>query len=134
MKLFSVFLGLGLFLVSCGPNDDNSKEKTKELLNQGQWELVSSEKKTTRFQSGLKFSEDKQVFYVDSQGHIIPPHHKNEYSVSGDTLKIVDYRYEPQIIYDQGTDILIIKELNEEKMVLEAIHPEGPNELVFEKR
>src|SRR5690554_8216915 len=71
MKLFSIFLFLSLFFTSCA-NNANEKENIKKLLKTGEWKLVSSDKKFNHFQSGLKFSPDKQVFFMDSQGYVIP--------------------------------------------------------------
>lgn len=132
MKLFSIFLFLSLFFTSCA-NNANEKEDIKKLLKTGEWKLVSSDKKFNHFQSGLKFSPDKQVFFLDSQGYVIPPHHKQVYEVSGDTLMIIDYKYEPQILYERGTFILLIKELTEEEFVGELIHPDKGNVLKFKQ-
>lgn len=133
MKLFSIFLALCFLLTSCGDNADANKKNTKSLLKKGEWRLTSSEKTFSQFQSGLKFSPDKQVFLLDSQGYVIPPHHKQIYNLSGDTLTIVDYKYEPQFIFERGTFILLIKELTEDEFIAELIHPDKGNVLRFKK-
>ena|SRR5690554_887737 len=124
---------VGILFISCKEDRNASHKKSaEEILNQGTWRLMESEEPFKRFQSGLKFSADQQVFNVDSQGQVVVPSHKRIYSIHDDTLKMVDYRYEERFVYSRGTDILLIKELNEDKMVLNALHPEGPNQLIFE--
>lgn len=125
---------VSVFMVSCKEQTDSSRDKSiEESLHQGEWRIVSADKPFIRFQEGLKFSEDKQVFNIDSQGQVVSPTHERLYSVIGDTLKIVDYKFEERFIYSRGTDLLIIEELTKDKMVLKAIHPEGPINLIFEK-
>jgi len=132
MRIF-IFILVGIFLVSCKEEVDSSHDQSvEEHLNAGEWRLVSSEKPFIRFKNGLKFSVDKQVFIIDSQGQIVSPTHERIYTVIGDTLKIIDYRYEQQSLFSRGTDILIIEELTDDKMVLKAIHPLEANELIFE--
>ena len=129
-----MFILLCVFMTSCKEEVDSSREQSREdNLNEGEWRIISTDKPFKRFQNGLKFSEDKQVFNIDSQGRIVSPHHERLYSLIGDTLKIIDYRYEERFLFSRGTDILIIEELTEDRMVLEVLHPEGPNKLIFEK-
>jgi hypothetical protein len=123
-----------LFFVSCNEQIDLSRDKDVEkILSDGDWRVVEAEKPFTRFQSGLKFSDNNQVFMIDSQGQAIIPMQERLYEISGDTLKIVDYRYEDRFIYSRGTEILLIEELSNKKMVLNVIHPAGPNKLTLEK-
>jgi hypothetical protein len=131
---FLMLILAGLFFISCKEEMGSSRHKDVEaILNDGNWRLVESEQPFTRFQEGLKFSEDNQVFMIDSQGQLVMPMHKRLYTVLEDTLKLVDYRYEDRFIYSRGTDILIIEELTADEMVLKAIHPNGPNKLIFHK-
>lgn len=130
---FLTFIIIGLLFVSCKEGTDSSRDKDVfDILNDGSWRLVESEKPFKRFQNGLKFSEDNQVFMIDSQGQIVVPMHERLFTISGDTLKMVDYRYEDRFIFSRGTDILLIEELTSERLVLNAIHPEGPNKLILE--
>lgn len=122
MRILVITL-IGLFLGACTGNEKTDKTKIIENLTHGEWRIKDSEEPFLRFDSGLKFSSDKQVFFLDSQGHVIPPHHEHIFTVHGDTLKIVDYKYEPHLIFEEGTDVLLIKELTKEKLVLEALHP-----------
>lgn len=101
-------------------------------MNGGNWKFIESEKPFKEFQAGLKFSEDKQVFDVDSQGQIVIPLHERIYSISSDTLKIIDARYVDRFLHERGTLIFIIKELNNERIVLNVVQPEGPNKLIFD--
>lgn len=124
---------VGLFFISCKEQAGSSVERDVEgILNNGDWRLVASDKTFKRFQEGLKFSEDNQVFNIDSQGQVVVPMHERLYSISGDTLKFVDYRYEERFIFSRGTDIFLIEELTNKRMVLNVIHPDGPNKLILE--
>lgn len=130
---FIITILVGVSLLSCKDEVGSSSEKKADkILSSGEWRLVDSEHSFYRFQEGIKFSEDRQVFYIDSQGRTVAPLHEIIYSLSGDTLKIVDYKYEQRFLFSKGTDILIIEELTENEMILNAIHPEGPNKLIFE--
>ena len=133
MRIF-MFILVSVFIISCKEQVDSSREQgIEEILNEGEWRIESTEKPFLRFLEGLKFSEDKQVFNIDSQGRVVSSTHERLYSIIGDTLKIVDFKFEDRFLYARGTDILIIEELTEDKMVLEALHPEGPNKLIFKK-
>lgn len=103
------------------------------LLQDGSWELTSTQERSKRYRYGMHFSEDKQLFYLDSQGHIIPPHSEIIYAVSGDTMRVVDYKYEEKFIHEKGTDIYVIQKLNNDELTLEALFPEE-NVLEFRKR
>jgi|SRR5690554_86292 len=130
---FFIFILVSIFITSCKEEVNSSRDQSvEENLMSGEWRLVSSEEPFERFQKGLKFSPDKQVFSIDSQGRIVSTSHEKLFSVIQDTLKIIDYKFEERFIYDRGTDILLIEELTSDKMVLTAIHPEGPNKLIFE--
>lgn len=130
---FLILILVGLTFSSCKEQMDSSREKDlAEVLNSGNWKLVSSEQPYKRFQSGLKFSEDNQVFDVDSQGQIVVLMHPRLYNISSDTLTLVDYRYEERFIYSRGTANFLIEELNEERIVLKVLPPEEPNKLIFE--
>ena len=129
---FFILIFIGIFFTSCNEgNKVSNEQKIEATLLKGEWKLVSTEKPFLRFQSGLKFSDDGQVFNIDSQGHIVPPHHDRIYKIYGDTLSFVDYKYLEKVRYEQGTDILIIKKLTDKEMVLKLIHPGIPNELTF---
>ncbi|HLV41502.1 MAG TPA: hypothetical protein VKY37_04425 [Brumimicrobium sp.] len=133
MRIF-MFILVSVFILSCKEQVDSSRyQSVEENLSDGEWRIVSTDKSFNRFQKGLKFSPDRQVFNIDSQGRAIFSSHERIYSVTDDTLKIVDYKYEDQFLNTKGTDILIIKELTNKKMVLEALYPQGPVQLVLEK-
>ena len=129
---FLLFLFIGLFFTSCQEEVISTDEENIESkLLKGEWALIGSEKPFNRFQSGLKFSEDEQVFNIDSQGHVVPPHAERIYKIYGDTLALIDYKYHERKRYEKGTDILLIKKLDDKEMVLKVIHPNAPNELIF---
>ncbi|MBW7866705.1 MAG: hypothetical protein H3C31_00100 [Brumimicrobium sp.] len=129
---FLILLFSFLFLFSCTNHSENKPIDKRQLLLQGEWRLVQSDKPFKIFRVGMKFSEDSHVFAIDSQGHTIPPTHEIEYSIQEDTLKIVDYKYDVNTIYEKGTIIFIIKEISQDKLVLEMLHPDTPNQLIFE--
>lgn len=123
---------IGIVLTSCNEKDViSSKQSVEETLLDGEWRLVSTQKPFDRFQNGLKFSKDGQVFNIDSQGKVVPPHHERIYRVYGDTLSFIDYKYLKKARYNKGTDILLIDKLTEDEMVLKVIHPGKPNVLTF---
>ncbi|WP_123776113.1 hypothetical protein [Brumimicrobium aurantiacum] len=129
-----LFSGSILLFASCDFEAGGSNEiETEEILETGRWKLIESDKVFKNFQSGLKFSKDNQVFSIDSQGGYVASPHERIYTLSADTLRIIDYRYEPNFLYEKGTNILLIKELTEDKLILESIHPEPNAKLSFEK-
>lgn len=122
---------IGLF--SCQEESNiSTDQKIEEILNKGDWRITSTEYEFKRFSTGLKFSEDSQVFNVDSQGQIVVPSHERIYSIYGDTLKFVDYKYEERFLFSKGTDLLLIEKISEDELILNAIHPKGPNRITFE--
>ncbi len=129
---FLLLISIGIFFTSCHEEATVSdEENVVTQLLKGEWILMATEKPIKRFQSGLKFSEDNQVFNIDSQGHVVPPHAERIYKIYGDTLAFIDYKYLEHKRYEKGTDILLIKKLNDDEMVLKVIHPDASNELTF---
>ncbi|WP_159038647.1 hypothetical protein [Brumimicrobium mesophilum] len=130
---FLLLMFSGLLFLSCSEQAGSFVERDREdILDDGNWILVESEMPFDRFQSGLKFSSDNQVFNVDSQGQVVVPMHERLYSISGDTLKFIDYRFEERFLFSRGTDIFLIEELTNDRLILNVIHPEGPNQLILE--
>ncbi|WP_133122190.1 hypothetical protein [Brumimicrobium salinarum] len=130
---FHFILLFFVLLISC-TNEKSNIDNVKEQLMDGSWRLVESEQPFKRFHSGLKFSQDGQVFNVDSQGRIVVPLHERMFYIASDTLKLIDYKYESKFLETNGTELLLIEELNEEELVLNIIYPIGPNKLTFQKQ
>lgn len=127
-KYFSLII-ISFALLSCNQNVTESK---KDILLKGEWRIKESEKPVKTFQNGVKFSSDGQVFHIDSQGHIVPPHNRIEFKVSADTLTLVDYKYTPEVLYEKGTTIYLINKVDKEELVLEELHPELGNTISYE--
>lgn len=119
-----------LVMVSCGGTDKQANPLNDQLLD-GNWRLMVAEEPVRMFQSGLKFAEDGQVFFLDTQGHVVPPHHEQKFKLAGDTLTIIDYKYEEHVIYEKGTSIGLIRTLTDEELVLEMIHPKKDARIYF---
>ncbi|MFA5573830.1 MAG: hypothetical protein WC994_02115 [Brumimicrobium sp.] len=131
MRALIIFIFF-FFLSGCVERNGSTITKKDKLLD-GEWMLVSIDEKYPFIRNGLKFSEDNQVFHIDTQGHTVPAHNIEIYKVYGDTLEIIDYKYEPQFIQEKGTHIFLIKELNQDELVLECIYP-SPNRITFRKQ
>jgi len=133
MRLLLIIL-VGLSFFSCQEQMGSSQEKEfEQILNNGNWSLISSDYDYVRFQSGLKFSEDHQLFDIDSQGKIVTSMHPRLFSISKDTMTVVDHRYEENFLLSRGTAYFLIEEIDEERLVLKVLPPEKENRLVFEK-
>ncbi len=131
MRLFGLFCFV-LLLGACG-EVENTKENISrvDLLVDNMWMLNATENSQDLISYGVKFSKDKKVFYIDSQGRIIPTFHDIGYKIEQDTLRIVDFKYEQKYLFEKGTRIFLIKTLNKEELILKMIHPEE-NEYYFE--
>lgn len=122
-KLIHLFIGT--LLASCSAEETSSKEETKiDLLVDGKWQVSEFEGEKNRLGIGVVFSSDKQFFNIDSQGRIIPTHHKKIYDLKNDTLQVVDFKYEKKFIEEKGTLVFLVEELNETSLRLNSIHPD----------
>ena len=86
--------------------------------------IQSVETPTERMKKGVIFSKDKQVFYIDSQGKVIPTNQEIVYELKGDSLRIVDFNFESRFIEEKGTMISLINIIDDSKVELEVIFPE----------
>jgi hypothetical protein len=102
------------------------------LLEEGKWVVESIEYPMERIRQGIKFSDDKQVFYIDSQGKVIPTYNEIVYELNDDTLKIVDFKFEPRFLHKKGTLISVIESADKERITLKVIHPKE-NTIVLKK-
>lgn len=125
MRNFNIIFLLLFTLISCSEDDRNSDEnQTEDLLEEGKWVLESIQTPIERLKYGVKFSRDKQIFYYDSQGRVVPTYKEIVYETKQDTLRIVDFKYEKQVIYEKGTMISLIKSIDDSRLELKVIHPE----------
>jgi hypothetical protein len=108
----------------------NELKETEDLLERGKWVVESIDVPLKTIKNGIVFSKDKQVFYVDSQGKLVPSLREIVYEVKQDTLRIVDFKYSLNKRFEKGTTIGVIRELNEETLTLDLHHPEK-NTIVF---
>ena len=111
------------------------EEKSKEELLYGKWMLISVDGEPLDTRAGYEFATNKQYFTVDSQGKPIPKLMERVWSIDGDTLKLVDFNWESELIDKKGTIHFQIKELNATN--LKVIQTKGKDregaELVYEK-
>jgi hypothetical protein len=128
-QLLAVSILFGV--ISCTSETVPTEPQIEDQLLNGEWRVQASEKPFEGFQKGMKFSKDRQVFFLDSQFKTIPTSNKIIYEVDGDTLKIVDYKYDSKFLYQRGTQIFTIKELSDDTLKLEMIHPKPKNIIVL---
>jgi hypothetical protein len=127
MRNYIIILSAIIF-AGCSNGELKSEEDVKiDVLTTGRWSAVDFEGEVNKFQRGIVFSKDKQFFNLDSQGRIIPKQREKVFDLKNDTLRIVDFNYEPKFIHKKGTQIFIVSELNEEKLVLKSIYPDSKN-------
>ncbi|MEX1193163.1 MAG: hypothetical protein WED10_11260 [Brumimicrobium sp.] len=132
MKNISYLLVVAI-LFSCDSKENSSEGDDKlNLLLKGKWMLTEHEGNEKYIKNGVVFSKDKQYFDLDSQGKIIPSYNEKIFVVLDDTLKVVDYRFEPKFIKKKGTKIYYINKLNESYLELESIFPDKPNTFKLE--
>lgn len=129
-KVVLVLSILFLIFACSAPEEEMTVE---QQLQKGAWVLVEAENTPVNLLRGMIFSDHNHIISIDSQGHSIPPSHDINYSIYGDTLKIIDYKYIPQVIFEKGTFMFIIEDLTEDEMVLQLFHPEPKNRLVYKK-
>lgn len=123
MRYFLVLFVLPLF-VSCNNDAELSAESEMEkLLEEGKWVVETIDFPMDRIRQGIKFSDDKQVFYIDSQGKVIPTYNEIVYELKEDTLRIIDFKYEQRYLYKKGTLVSLIESAEENRLVLKVIHP-----------
>lgn len=128
--LFCIVLLLG----ACSEGK-NTEEKVSrvDLLVDDMWMLNATENSQDLISYGVKFSKDKKVFYIDSQGRITPTFDDIGFKIEQDTLRIIDFKYEQKYLFEKGTRIFLIKTLDEDELVLKMIHPEV-NEYYFKNK
>ncbi len=130
---YTFSLILMLTLLSCtNESRVSDKDEMEVLLEEDKWVVESIEFPMERIRQGIKFSDDKQVFYIDSQGKVIPTYNEIVYELNEDTLKIVDFKFEPRFLFEKGTLISLIESANTERITLKVIHPKE-NTIVLKK-
>lgn len=129
---YSYFLLTSVLLLIGCQNEEEHTSSREDILENGKWVVESITVPMERIREGIKFSKDKQVFYIDSQGRVIPTYSEIVYELKEDTLRIVDFKYEPRFRYEKGTLVTIVKEMKENYIELEVIHPEE-NTIVLKK-
>lgn len=129
---YSYFLLTSVLLLIGCQNEEEPGSSREDILENGKWVVESISVPMERIKEGIKFSKDKQVFYIDSQGRVIPTYSEIVYELKEDTLRIVDFKYEPRFRYEKGTLVTIVKEMKENYIELEVIHPEE-NTIVLKK-
>ncbi|MGM0479794.1 MAG: hypothetical protein ACQERC_11275 [Bacteroidota bacterium] len=115
-----------LLLSACGEqiNSEEGDTDRQDILIEDMWMLNATEKSQDLITNGIKFSKNKKIFYFDSQGRVIPTFHDIGYEIEEDTLRIVDFKYEQQFLFEKGTRIFLIESMNDDELILEMVHPE----------
>lgn len=125
MRSFLIILLTLLISFGCSEIvSTESKSSTENLLEEGKWIIESVETPVENMKNGIMFSKDKQVFYIDSQGKVIPTNREIVYELNEDTLRIVDFNFESRFIEEKGTQISLINIIDDSKVELEIIFPE----------
>lgn len=120
-----IFFFIGVLFVACSTDESNSNMDNKiDLLIGDKWVVSVFEGKKNKLGEGVVFSKDKQLFNIDSQGRIIPTHHKQIFDLNNDTLRIIDYKYEEQFLDEKATLVFEIKELSNKLLRLHSIYPD----------
>lgn len=84
----------------------------------GKWTISSINDEEIQTHEGLRFAPNKQYFNIDSQGKIIPSLMEKIWEIKKDTLRLVDFNFEPQFIRTKGTQLYLINELTNNKLDL----------------
>lgn len=132
IKYFSFTLVVAVFIISFSCNEKSSDRSTDEIII-GQWEIIEMNDEKIETKAGLQFAPNKQFFDVDSQGKIIPRLMEKIWTINSDTLKLVDFNWEPDFIEKKGTKVYLIKELNDEILHLELLNKQPLQTIVFKR-
>lgn len=114
--MWRVFLFMSALFVFC--QCENEEEKVDDLLL-GKWMVKSIDKELVERRTGYEFAPNKQYFTIDSQGKPIPKLMERIWSINEDTLKMVDFNWEPEFIDKKGTLHFLILDIDDEKLKLE---------------
>ena len=123
-KLLLMFL-----LTAC----ETTNTVDSETLLEGRWKIITIDDKKQQGVEGYQFAPNKQYFRIDSQGRIVPKLLERIWQINQDTLKLVDYNYEPDFIAKKGTFIYHIQKLTAEELILKQVNVEPNSLLVLEK-
>jgi hypothetical protein len=121
-------------LASCSNNESGAQKNDRvDNLTNGKWMVSEFDGEKNKFSQGIVFSKDKQFFLLDSQGRIVPKNREIIFELKSDTLRVVDYNYEPQFILKKGTKVFIVKELDEKELFLRSVYPDSTSSYKFRK-
>ena len=130
MKRYFSLMLIAFLGFSCSEETSSQGNETEDLLERGKWVVESIDVPLETIKNGIVFSQDKQVFYVDSQGKLVPSLREIVYEVKQDTLRIVDFKYSTNKRFEKGTMTGTIRDLSEETFTLDLHHPEK-NTILF---
>lgn len=123
-----------MLLFSCSENEaDSNGDNPVQYLTDGKWVVSKFDGKENIYSRGVVFSKDNQFFQLDSQGRIVPRHKKVIFELKNDTLKIIDYNYEPAYIEKKGMQVFLVENINEEELVLQGVYPDSTSNYKFRK-
>lgn len=121
-----------LFIYVLTACETNKNASAAELI-EGRWKISTIDDKQQSGVEGYQFAPNKQYFRIDSQGRIVPKLMERIWEIRQDTLKLVDYNYEPDFIAKKGTFIYHIQKLTAEELILKQVNVEPNSLLVLEK-
>lgn len=130
MRILGFLVVLVLFFACEG---EQKSQLTKSDLLEGKWRVTHINEEPVDSREGLYFAPNKQYFEFDSQGKPIPRLMEKVWQVKGDTLKLVDFNYEPMYIDKKGTFYYLFDELSEDKMTLILTNKKEPKKITYKK-
>ena len=130
MRILGFLVVLVLFFACEG---EQKSQRTKSDLIEGKWWVTHINEEPIESREGLYFAPNKQYFEIDSQGKSIPRHMEKVWQIKGDTLKMVDFNWEPKFIEKKGTFYYLLEELTSAKMTLILIKNEESKKINYNK-
>lgn len=112
---------------------EEQSQTTKSDLLEGKWKVTHINDEPIDTHEGLFFAPNKQCFDIDSQGKPIPRLMEKVWQIKEDTLKMIDFNFEPAFIYTKGTSYYLLDELNNDKMTLILIQRKKTNKINYKK-
>lgn len=112
---------------------EEQSQTTKSDLLEGKWKVTHIDDEPIDAHEGLFFAPNKQYFEIDSQGKPIPRLMEKVWQAKGDTLKMIDFNWEPEFIDKKGTSYYLLEELTEDRMTLILTQKKEPKKITYKK-
>lgn len=128
MRLIGVLIVLVL-AIAC----EEQSQTTKSDLIEGKWKVTHIDGEPIKTHEGLFFAPNKQYFEIDSQGKPVPRLMEKVWKLEEDTLKLVDFNWEPEFIDKKGTFYYLLEELSSDRMTLILIKRKESKKISYKK-